>query len=144
MEKNEKKENNLKKKKSFSQNVLFLAICLIVLFGYFTIDKSLRNNSNIEMTGGTYTLLDLGSRGCEPCDLLKPVLEDLRNEYQAIININFFDTKTYDGAKKANKYKIIAIPTLLFIDENCNEILRLTGFHSYEEIKQKFIQFNWI
>lgn len=91
-----------------------------------------------------YALLDLGSTGCAPCKELKPIMESLSAEYENI-DIQTFDiTNTQEGAAIANYYNVSLMPTLLFLDKNGNEVDRVTGFRSKEQIKEIFAKLGWL
>lgn len=92
-----------------------------------------------------YTLMDLGSKGCVPCDNLQPVLASLRTKYEGKINVLFYDiARTSEGAALARKYKVQYMPTLIFLDENGNEVKRIIGFQSQEQLEASFRQLGWL
>ncbi len=99
--------------------------------------------------GGAYiampTLIDIGSTSCVPCQQLQPVLDKLKIDYANTVNVKFYDAwNTTTGANMATKYGVSSIPTLIFIDKNGNEVYRMTGYHSYNEIVSKFKALGWV
>lgn len=98
-----------------------------------------------EPTAKVYTLMDLGSSGCVPCDNLQPVLAALRTKYDGKINVLFYDVnRTTEGAKLAQQYKVQYIPTLIFLDENGKEVKRIVGFQSQKQLETSFKNLGWI
>lgn len=94
---------------------------------------------------GQYALLDLGSTNCAPCKELQPVFTALNEEYGETIDIKFFDiASTSEGAAIANYYRVNLMPTLLFLDKNGNEVKRVSGFHSQEQIEEIFYELRWL
>lgn len=105
------------------------------------------NNSGNEGVSGTSKpiLMDIGSTGCQPCQLLQPVLEELRVNYGNKVDIKFYDSwNTTAGANMATKYGVSTIPTLIFLDANGKEVARMTGYQSYDVIAAKFRSLGWI
>lgn len=119
--------------------VVFLAITLMIIAS--TIEK----NENVVSDDGKYTLMDLGGKGCIPCDELQPVLASLREKYEGEININYYDVNnTKEGSELAREYNISTIPTLIFLDENGEEVNRLEGFYSQDALEGEFLKLGWI
>lgn len=84
---------------------------------------------------GRLMLMDLGSTGCVPCKMMMPILDELSNEYQGKVDIQFVDV--YERQDLARKYKIYAIPTQIFFDAQGKEVSRHEGFFPKDEIIKK-------
>jgi thioredoxin 1 len=80
------------------------------------------------------TFIELGSERCMPCKMMKPVLKEIKKEYKGKVNVVFYDVWTKAGKPYAEKYKIMSIPTQVFLDENGKEYFRHTGFFPKKEI----------
>jgi len=77
-------------------------------------------------------MLELGSSGCRPCDMMTPILDELRREYDGNLSVEFFDVRKDN--EPAQKYRIRLIPTQIFLDAEGNEFFRHEGFFSKEDI----------
>ena len=81
-------------------------------------------------------LVDLGAGKCIPCKKMAPIIEQLRKDYDGIVDVVFVDVwKDPDGGKP---YKIRLIPTQVFFDAQGKEVFRHEGFFSREEIEAVF------
>jgi thiol-disulfide isomerase/thioredoxin len=74
-------------------------------------------------------LLDFGAVWCVPCRMLdeelhKPELADA----VAAFAVTRYDAERGEGAKAAERYKVVAFPTLIVVDGAGNELARLGGF----------------
>lgn len=84
---------------------------------------------------GKVTLIDLGSDSCIPCKMMAPILEKLKERYQDKAEIVVIDV--YKHRDQAKRFKIRAIPTQIFFDENGDEVFRHMGFMSEKDIVSK-------
>lgn len=60
------------------KKIITLALVFVAIIGIITMASLTNKGENNISTGGQYTLMDLGSSGCIPCDNLQPVLSSLR------------------------------------------------------------------
>ena len=81
-------------------------------------------------------LLELGSDQCVPCKAMMPVLEDLRKNHSANLQVDFIDV--WKNEKVGEDYKVEIIPTQIFFDAEGRELFRHTGFFSKDEILAKW------
>lgn len=81
------------------------------------------------------TLIDLGSDSCIPCKMMAPILEKLKARYRDKAEIVVIDV--YKNRDQVKRFKIRAIPTQIFFDENGDEIFRHLGFMSEKDIVAK-------
>jgi len=84
------------------------------------------------------TFIELGSKGCVPCDMMQPIMEVIKSEYPSQVMVVFHDVRTKDGYAYAQKYKIRVIPTQVFLDSEGNEYFRHEGFYPKEELLKVF------
>ncbi len=77
-------------------------------------------------------LLDLGSGTCIPCKAMAPILEELKETYAGVFDVQFIDVK--DHPEAARQYGIQLIPTQIFFDIAGQERFRHEGFFSREDI----------
>jgi thiol-disulfide isomerase/thioredoxin len=78
---------------------------------------------------GKPVLLDFGAVWCVPCKMLdeemhKPELADA----VAAFAVTRYDAERGEGAKAADRYKVVGFPTLLVVDGAGHELARLSGF----------------
>ena len=71
---------------------------------------------------------------CGPCKQLGQVLESATDINAEIIPINVDE----DNEDLCGKFNIRNIPTLVMVDENDNELKRLSGMVTLEKIKKEF------
>lgn len=60
-------------------------------------------------------LIDFYADWCGPCKMLAPTIEALASEYEGTIKIGKLNVD--DNSSIAAKYKVMAIPTLLFVKD---------------------------
>ena len=81
-------------------------------------------------------MVELGSKTCTPCQMMQPILEELRKEYKGQLEVPFWDI--YDHPDKAKAYKIRVIPTQVFVGADGKEFFRHEGFFPKADILAKF------
>jgi thiol-disulfide isomerase/thioredoxin len=89
-------------------------------------------------TSGKPTLVEFGATGCVPCDMMQPVLENLRKKYQDRLNIIF----VHVGEEQilGARYGITSIPVQAFFDRSGKETFRHTGFFAQVEVEKKLAE----
>ena len=81
-------------------------------------------------------LIDLGAGKCIPCKMMKPILDELKQDYKDQFKVTFIDV--WENQDQAKKYNIKMIPTQIFYDADGNELFRHEGFYSKEDILGKW------
>lgn len=81
-------------------------------------------------------LIDLGAGKCIPCKMMKPILDDLKQNYNEHFKVTFIDV--WENPDEKQKYNIKLIPTQIFYDAEGNELFRHEGFYSKEDILGKW------
>lgn len=94
----------------------------------------------VKSTANLPRMLELGSDSCRPCQMMQPVLEELRKDYAGKLQVDFIDVWKDEAAGK--EYGVQSIPTQIFFDANGEEIFRHIGYYSKEDILAKFNSFN--
>jgi thiol-disulfide isomerase/thioredoxin len=87
---------------------------------------------------GIPSMVDFGADGCGPCDMMTPILKELKEEYDGKLNVLFVHVREEQilGAR----FGIGTIPTQVFYDKNGKEVFRHTGFFPKDEIEKKFAE----
>lgn len=87
---------------------------------------------------GKPTLVDFGATGCTACDLMTPILKQLRAEYSARCNVLFVSVS--EEAVLGARYGINSIPVQIFFDKDGKEVYRHIGFLPKEPIVAKLAE----
>ena len=77
-------------------------------------------------------MIDLGAKKCIPCKMMAPILVKLEKEYKGKADIVFIDV--WKNNKPAKRFKIRAIPTQIFFNEQGEEVYRHVGFLDQKSI----------
>ena len=85
---------------------------------------------------GLPAIVDLGSDKCVSCKMMLPVLEELRTELAAELQVEFLDVIKYPELSAV--YGIKIIPTQILYDASGKELFRHEGFYSTDDIVAKF------
>jgi len=87
---------------------------------------------------GKPSLIDFGSTGCRPCDMLAPIFATLKEKYAGKLNVVF----VHIGQEQilASRYGIQSIPMQFFYDKDGKEVFRHTGFWPQVEIEKKLAE----
>jgi len=84
---------------------------------------------------GKPSLVDFGSVGCVPCDMMAPILDRLREKYKGKINVIFIHVG--QEPVLASRYGVQSIPVQIFFDRTGKEVFRHTGFFPEEKIEEQ-------
>ncbi len=77
------------------------------------------------------TVFDFFATWCGPCKMLSPILGELADEYEN--KVNFCKVNVDEEGELAQQFKIMSIPTLIFLKDG--EIKEtLVGYHDKKEI----------
>lgn len=86
------------------------------------------------LQSGRPVLVDLWAPWCGPCRMLAPVVEELAKEYDGKVKVAKLNTD--DNPATAVRYKVSAIPTLLFF-KGGKVADQLIGVHPKADIKKR-------
>jgi len=84
-------------------------------------------------TSGRASLIDFGSTGCVPCDMMAPILETLREKYKDKVNVLFIHVG--EEPILASRYGVHSIPIQIFFDKTGKEFFRHVGFFPQDQIE---------
>jgi thioredoxin 1 len=121
--------------------IVLIAIILVVSALYFGKYQSGNEKDSRFIEPGTTgkpMVMDLGSTGCIPCQMMVPVLKELTTDYQGKIDIQFIDVNEQSGL--AERFRIYAIPTQIIFNRQGKEVFRHQGFIAKIEIVNKLKQ----
>jgi len=77
-------------------------------------------------------LWDFWATWCPPCKEQTPIVEELAREYTGIIEVKSIDVD--QNKDLAEQFKVEAIPTLVFLDAQGNELSRRVGLYPKDSI----------
>ncbi|SDM89075.1 thioredoxin 1 [Geoalkalibacter ferrihydriticus] len=92
---------------------------------------SAQGGSPVAGTGVPH-LVDLGADKCIPCQMMKPILDDLEKDFAGRMDVTFIDV--WKNRDEARRFGIQMIPTQIFYDEKGVELYRRSGFIGREDI----------
>ena len=78
-------------------------------------------------------IVDFGSDSCVPCKMIKPVLNEIAEEYKGKLNVLILDVSEHQ--ELATEFGIMSIPTQIFYDINGKAIGGHVGFIPKEGFK---------
>ncbi|MCX6645314.1 MAG: thioredoxin family protein [bacterium] len=82
--------------------------------------------------------VDLGTTTCRPCQMMIPVMEELRTEYAGKLQVDFINVSTDQTA--ARQYNVRVIPLQIFFDPSGTELFRHQGYWPKEDILAKWAE----
>ena len=82
------------------------------------------------------TFIELGSVDCIPCKMMQPVMKQAAEKYPGQVKVVFHDVWTSQGAPYGQQYKILGIPTQVFLDKNGKEYARHVGYFDFESLEK--------
>ena len=80
-------------------------------------------------------MVEFGATGCVPCDMMQPILANLRKKYKDRLNVVF----VHVGREQilGARYGIQSIPVQVFFNATGREVFRHVGFYPQAEIEKK-------
>ena len=92
--------------------------------------------ASVDVPAALPRLIELGSAQCRACQMMKPVIAELRNKYKSQLDVELIDVRVQREA--AMKHKIRVIPTQIFLDADGIELFRHEGFFALKDIVAKW------
>lgn len=84
---------------------------------------------------GMPSMVDFGADGCRPCEMMTPIIENLKTKYSGKANILFVHVR--QEPVLGNRYGIRAIPVQVFFDKTGKEVFRHVGFFPQDQVEKK-------
>jgi len=90
------------------------------------------------LESATPVVVDFTAPWCGPCKMLGPIVEEIAEAFDGRVKIGKMNVD--DNPQTASKYRIVSIPTLLFV-KNGNVVDQHTGLLTREALRKKIEQF---
>jgi len=84
---------------------------------------------------GKPTMVEFGAAGCVPCDMMQPILENLKEKFKDRLNIVFVHVG--ENQILGVRYGINSIPVQVFFDREGKEFFRHVGFFPQGEVEKQ-------
>lgn len=81
---------------------------------------------------GKPTMVEFGATGCKPCDMMQPILDNLRKNHPDKLNVVFIHVR--EEQILSSRYGIRSIPVQVFYDAQGKEVSRHVGFYAEKEV----------
>ena len=81
---------------------------------------------------GKPTMVEFGATGCIPCDMMRPILDNLRKKYPDKLNVVFVHVR--ENRVLGARFSIKSIPVQVFFDREGKEAFRHVGFYAEPEV----------
>lgn len=106
--------------------------------GEYTLDVTSNTWESEVLQYNGLVLADFWAAWCGPCKIVSPVIDELAKEYKEKLRV--VKVNTDENPDLASKYKIMGIPTLMFI-KNGTTVDQLVGAVPKGQIKDKIDTF---
>ena len=91
----------------------------------------------VSHTDGLPTMLELYRKGCHVCQKMKPIVESIQNQCdQKGVHVKTLDVSKPENRHLVKEFRLVGVPTFIFLDETGAETARLVGEQSEHSIKQ--------
>jgi thiol-disulfide isomerase/thioredoxin len=85
---------------------------------------------------------DFGSEKCIPCKTMKEILDPMMVEYKGKVDVRIINV--YEDKERTQQFRIVTIPTQVFIDGDGKELFRHIGVYPRDSIEARFKQYGFI
>lgn len=140
-----KRTSRRRKKKGLAavikNNAVAIAILAVVGIAIVVGLIMTRENNNIDES--LPSLVMISSPTCPPCQMLKPVLKEVRDDNKGIVNVVIYERHSEERNRLLSENNITGVPTLIFIDANGVQKKLIEGPLSKEQLEQEFVSLGW-
>ena len=95
-------------------------------------DLALDNPVDKARMSGKPSMIEFGSTGCVPCDMMQPILEKLKKKYPEKLNVVFVHVG--ENQMLGARFGIRIIPVQVFYDAKGKEVFRHKGFYAEADV----------
>lgn len=95
-------------------------------------DLALDNPVDKARRSGKPSMIEFGSTGCVPCDMMQPILEKLKKKFPDKLNVVFVHVG--EDQMLGARFGIRMIPVQVFYDAQGKEVFRHKGFFKEEDV----------
>ncbi|EYE88759.1 hypothetical protein Q428_06210 [Fervidicella metallireducens AeB] len=96
--------------------IFVISMLIIIIAGIWGYKKYQINNSQQKIAQTEFknmpVLLEFSSDTCYPCKQMKPIIEEIKKDYEGKAEVRIIDV--YENIELAEKYNIRLIPTQIF------------------------------
>ena len=85
---------------------------------------------------GKPTLVQFSATGCEPCEMMKPIIKKLKKKYEGTINIVYIPVA--ENQILASRFNVQAVPVQVFFDKKGKRVHQHMGFMAEADILNQF------
>ncbi len=119
------------------KNIITIVLILILPVAvYLFLSKDSKEIKAIANENNLPSLVSFTSTMCMDCQKMKGVLKNLEKDYKD--KVNFVSVDALDKNRKVReyikKYKVVLVPTMVFIDENGNQVNKIEGYISEDKM----------
>lgn len=118
---------------------VFIALALVFFIGFLSITPS---QAEPAMKPKLPVLMEFGRGICIPCRQMKPILESLAREYKGQLRVQVVEIDS--KPELTRRYRIMVIPTQVFVDANDQEVYRHLGFYPKDDLVAKLKELKFI
>lgn len=129
----------MKNKKS----LIIVGALIIVIAGIFVFKNKIFSSGEAdntvsagEIAGDLPVLLEFRTDSCPACIEMEPVLEEVKQEYDGIVEVRVLDA--YENMALANQYSVKVVPTLFILSPEGETLARHEGYLTVDQIEEAF------
>jgi thiol:disulfide interchange protein len=101
------------------------------------VDRKNPGHDIVSHKDGLPTMLELYREGCHVCKSMKPVVDSIKNQCdQKGVHVKTLDVSKPENRHLIKEFRLVGVPTFIFLDEAGEETARLVGEQSESALKQ--------
>ena len=116
--------------------ITILLILVLPVLVYLIMSKNSNDFSAIAKEKNMPSLMTFTSTMCMDCQKMKGILKEIQPLYQD--KMNFISINATEKDRKVQNYikkhNVVLVPTMVFLDENGNEVNKIEGYIPKEEL----------
>jgi len=122
--------------------VFLVLVAMLLIFDIVpaldaTDSEEIQNNELAAITGGNPLMVEFYSSSCTICEKMEPVVDSLSNQCNGkMVEIKKVDISKPENKHYQQKFRLIGVPTFLFLSDTEKEVARLVGEQTEQTLKQ--------